>query len=163
MRAVVSNQKYAPIFCKYLEDHIGEPGLFDPNECRTIGNVQVNEDGTVEILAVVGFNRWTVHGVDGNIASDKTKRWASKEFISTCYNYAFEYANKTRINFGVRADNKDAIKLHESFGHKLECTLEDGDGEGKDVLIYGLTRKQWRKSKWNVSRINNKLDSEDKV
>jgi len=147
-RVIVVDHRYNDWFCQWITERIGEPGQFNPDECRTIAHMLVHDDGTPEILCVVAFNRWTAHTCEGSIASDGTKRWMSREFAFTVYDYAFRHADKSRLNFTVRADNTAAITMHEKLGHEFVCRLTDAHGEGKDAFIYGLTRKQWKKGRW---------------
>lgn len=147
-RVIITDQRYAPYFCKWLEDHIGEPCTFDPAETRTIAHVLFHEGKRFEVLAVVALNRWTTHTVDGSIASDGTKRWMSREFSWTVYDFAFRHADKSRMNFTVRPENAAAIAMHTKLGHRFESVLEDANGDGKALLLFGFTRRQWKESRW---------------
>lgn len=136
----------------WMSSRIGEAGLFTVDECRVIAHVQMSENRVLkpaDVLCVVALNRWTTHTVEGNIASDGTARWMSRAFAYTVYDYAFNYASKSRMNFSVRADNVDAIRMHEKLGHHFTAKLEDGYGEGKDLLLYGLTKRQWQAGRWS--------------
>jgi len=148
-RIIVTDQQYAPTFLQWMRERIGgDIGEFDAKECRTIAHVLIHDDKPAEILAVVAFNRWSPFACEGNIASDGTKRWFSREFAFTVYDFVFRHANKTRFNFTVSVDNKEAIQMHESLGHEYVAKLADAFGENEDALIYGLTRKQWQAGKW---------------
>lgn len=167
-RVIVTDQRWAPLFCRWLESNLQEPGTFDPNDTRTIAHVELSDDGSFEILCVVGLNHWTTHTVEGNIASDGTKRWCSRDFCFTVYDYAFRHADKSRMNFTVRPDNVDAIRMHEKLGHQFEFRLTDANGEGEDALIYGLTRSQWRSGRWarpsvarSAAHINTRTEQEE--
>ena len=158
-RVIVTDQRWAPLFCTWLQERIGEEGQFKPEEVRTIGHVLVHDENKFEILAVVGLNHWTVHTVEGNIASDGTKRWFSQDFAFTVYDYAFRHADKSRMNFTVRPENTAAIRMHEKLGHQFEFRLADAHGEGKDALIYGLTRRQWREGRWSAPKHTDSVNS----
>lgn len=149
-RLIVTDQQYAPVFLEWMRDRIaGDIGEFDANDCRTIAHVLLRDDSLPEILAVVAINRWSPFACEGNIASDGNRRWFSREFAFTVYDFVFRHANKTRFNFTVSVDNKEAIAMHESLGHEYVARLSDAFGENKDAFIYGLTRKQWLAGKWN--------------
>jgi len=148
-RIIVIDQQYAPEFLQWMRERIGgDIGEFGASDCRTIAHVLIHDDKPAEILAVVAVNRWSPFACEGNIASDGTKRWFSREFAFTIYDFVFRHANKTRFNFTVSVDNKEAIQMHESLGHEYVAKLVDAFGEDKDALIYGLTRKQWQAGKW---------------
>lgn len=148
MKAVITDQHWAPLFCQWITEHIGEPCTFDPADTRTIAHVQFNNDGTHEILCVFALNGWTPHTVTGSIASDGTKRWCTRGFLFTVYDYAFRHAGKSRINFVVDADNSLSILLQERIGHSLVGRLVDANGPGRDALLYGLTCNEWKASRW---------------
>lgn len=152
-RVIVTDQKYAPMFLQWMAGRIGvDIGGFSPDECRTIAHVLFYDDGQPpEILAVVAFNRWSPFACEGNIASDGTRRWFSRDFAYTIYDYVFRHAGKTRFNFTVSVDNEAAIAMHEGLGHNYVARLEDAFGEDKDAFIYGLTRKQWMAGRWSKS------------
>jgi RimJ/RimL family protein N-acetyltransferase len=148
-RVIVTGQQHAPVFLQWMRERIGgDVGEFDATDCRTIAHVLVHDDRPAEILAVVAFNRWTPFTCEGNIASDGTRRWFSRDFAFTIYDFVFRHADKTRFNFTVSTDNKEAIAMHKGLGHEYVARFTDAFGEGKDALIYGLTRKQWHAGKW---------------
>lgn len=148
-RVIVTDHRYAPVFLQWMRARIGgDIGEFNAHECRTIAHVLLHEDKPSEILAVVAVNRWSPFACEGNIASDGSKRWFSRDFAFTVYDFVFRHAGKTRFNFTVSTDNKEAIAMHESLGHEYVARLADAFGEDKDAFIYGLTRKQWQAGKW---------------
>jgi RimJ/RimL family protein N-acetyltransferase len=148
-RKIVTDQQYAPVFLKWMRERIGgDVGDFDAADCRTIAHVLVHDHKPPEILAVVAINRWSPFTCEGNVASDGTKRWFSRDFAFTIYDFVFRHAGKTRFNFTVSADNKEAIALHEGLGHEYVARFADAFGEDKDALVYGLTRRQWHAGKW---------------
>lgn len=148
-RVIVTDQQYAPALLQWMRERIsGDIGAFDASECRTVAHVLVHEDKPAEVLAVVAFNRWSPFACEGNIASDGTRRWFSRDFAFTVYDFVFRHAGKTRFNFTVTVDNKDAIAMHESLGHEYVARLLDAFGENNDALMYGLTRSQWQAGKW---------------
>jgi RimJ/RimL family protein N-acetyltransferase len=149
-RVIVTDQQHAPLFLQWMRERIGgNIGEFDATDCRTIAHVMTHDDKPAEILAVVAFNRWTPFTCEGNIASDGTRRWFTREFAFTIYDFVFRHAGKTRFNFTVSTDNGAAITMHQKLGHKYVARLEDAFGDDNDALIYGLTRKQWLAGPWS--------------
>ena len=148
-RVIVTDQQYAPVFLQWMRERIGGgTGEFDAKDCRTIAHVMLHDDSPPEVLAVVAINRWSPFACEGNIASDGKRNWFSRDFAYTVYDFVFNHAGKTRFNFTVSVDNKDAIAMHESLGHEYVARLTDAFGEDKDAFIYGITRKQWLAGKW---------------
>ena len=129
-RVIVTDQQHAPVFLKWMRERIGgDIGEFDAQVCRTIAHVLLHDDKPAEILAVVAINRWSPFACEGNIASDGTKRWFSRDFAFTIYDFVFRHAGKTRFNFTVSTNNKEAIAMHESLGHEFAGRFADAFGE----------------------------------
>lgn len=119
---------------------------FQLADCRTVSHIRKNDDNTYTILAVVVFNNWNVTYVEASIASS-TSRWATWNYIHACYEYAFT-KERTRINFVVETSNEDAIRMHKKLGHTCEGLLHDLFGNDKDAYVYGMTKRNYQKSKW---------------
>lgn len=148
-KIIVTDQQYAPVFLKWMGERIGgDIGAFDADDCRTIAHVLLHADRKPEILAVVAINRWSPFACEGNIASDGSRRWFSRRFAFTIYDFVFRHAAKTRFNFTTSVDNEAAIVMHRKLGHSYVARLEDAFGEEKDALMFGLTRKQWMAGPW---------------
>ena len=152
-RTVIGGPLHSALI-RWFESRIGVEGSWDTPEAQVIAHVIDTGRPAQEedVLCVVLLNHWTPHTVEGNIVSDGTKRWANRQFIYDTYHYVFEHANKTRFNFTVDPANTAAIAMHEALGHKLEGRFADAAGEGKDLLVYGLTRRDWRAGKWAQPR-----------
>lgn len=59
---------------------------------------------------------------------------------------AFETHNCLRITGTVPRSRRAAMRLNERMGFRYEGVLRDAvsfDGETEDVLVYGMTRKDW--------------------
>ena len=103
---------------------------------------RLNEDGTP--LAVVVFDRFDEHNCQMHIASDGTKRWYSKEFVSTCYRYAFNQMGLKRVTVVIREDNERSLKMCRQLGHTQECILKSWFGDKDGVLMRMLkTECKW--------------------
>lgn len=149
-KAIITDQQFATVLLKWMRERIGgDIGDFAADECRTIAHVLLHADREPEILAVVAINRWSPFACEGNVASDGTRRWFTREFAFTVYDFVFRHAAKTRFNFTVSVDNEAAITMHKKLGHSYVARLEDAFGEDKDALMYGLTRKQWMAGPWS--------------
>lgn len=139
---MIAVEKFAPYFTKWVNDKIGSE--FTPENSRYIAYVSGDE-----VLAVAVFDHWTKYQVEVSIASDGTKRWASRTFIRAIYDYAFTIPSCSRINMIVEVKNKDAIRLHEALGHTLEGQLVDWFGTGNDAFLYRLTKTEYLEGKWS--------------
>jgi len=149
-RRIVVNGPWRVPLIQWLAERIGHDAIWETEDARVIAHV-LDDGGPAReenVLAVVLLNHWTPHTCEGNIASDGTRRWMSRDFAFTVYDYVFNFAGKSRINFTVAPENAAAIRMHEKLGHQLEGRLEDADGEGRDLLIYGLTKRRWLAGPW---------------
>lgn len=149
-RLIITDQAVAPALLAWMKERIGPCGAFDPEDCRTIAHAIEHDDGRIEILCVVALNRWTPFSCEGNIASDMSKRWMTRDFAFAVYDFVFRHAGKTRFNFTVSVDNAEAIEMHERLGHRRIATLEDAFGEGRHALLFGLTRGQWKAGRFSA-------------
>lgn len=116
---------------------------FPADLCRAIA--YVNES---DILGAVVYHSWTPHSCELSIATDRSKRWATRRFITAIYKQAFVEFDKSRIHFTVDPTNTDSMRLQEKLGHKKECVLDDAAGEGKPLVLWGLTRKDWLRGRY---------------
>jgi len=146
-RKLIIDREHDTLFCNWLGPRIPGGAVYDPKLCRTIGHVEFSENG-VEILGVVVLNNWTSSACEGHFASNGSKDWCTHNCIFSLYDFVFDKAGKTRMNFHVSADNEPSIRFQNKVGHVLEGRLADYYGEGKDALLFGLTKKQWQASKW---------------
>lgn len=148
-RIIVDGPWRGPLI-DWFAERIGHPGDWHTPEARVIAHV-IDDGGQARkenVLCVVLLNHWTPFTVEGSIVSDGTKRWMSRDFAFTVYDAVFNFAGKTRMNFTVSPENTSAIRMHEKLGHRYEGRFEDALGEGKDALVYGLTKRQWLAGPW---------------
>lgn len=137
-----------PRYMRFVEErtaHIDGIEVFD--RANTWCCVHLGKRG--EIIGVVAFSDWHVNYVEASIASDGTARWATRRFLAYCYGYALDYADKLRMNMVTAADNHPAINMHKALGHVQEGQLRDWFGPGRDALIFGFTKQDWKRSRWN--------------
>lgn len=149
-RRIIVNGPWREPLIDWFTDRIGIAGTWKTDEARVIAHV-IDDGGPARpenVLVVVLLNHWTPFTCEGNIVSDGTRRWMSRDFAFTVYDYVFNQAGKTRMNFSVAPDNAAAIRMHEKLGHQFEGRFADALGDGNDLLIYGFTKRQWLASQW---------------
>jgi hypothetical protein len=135
-------------FCEWLYQHGGVGSRINANEARCIAYVQV-ADGVEEVLTVCALSRWTLGSCEASLASNGTKQAkASRQYIWTIFDFAFNHAGKTRMHTFVATDNHKSIAVQNMLGLKQEAVLKDHFGEGKDALLFGITKADWQKGKW---------------
>lgn len=133
------------VFIDYINNALDVK--FIPRDTRTVSHVRKNDDGTYTILAVIAFTRWSTNSVEASIASS-TPRWATWNYLNAAYNYAFTTHNKSKINFVAEESNIAALNMHKKLGNMPEGYLYDQFGEGKNAYLFGMTRTNFKESRW---------------
>lgn len=133
-----------PDLLAWTQQHVETGAVFTPETTRCVALL----DG-LSPLAVVAFDGWTERHVEATIASDGTRRWATRRFISAIYRYAFEDCERQRINMVTEVSNDAANRMHAALGHVLEGRFRDWIGPGRDVFFWGYTRDDWLSGRWH--------------
>ena len=84
------------------------------------------------------FNAW-VH-----LAAVPGRHWGNRAFLMACFTYPFVVCGVRRLSGTVEASNKDAQRLDEHLGFKVEAVLRGAAKDGGDVLIYVMHREECR-------------------
>lgn len=85
-----------------------------------------------------GVNMW-VH-----LAGDDSKRWMTKAYLHTCFDYVFNTAGCKRLSGQVEANNWQARRFDEHIGFSQEAVLKGAASDGGDVILYVMWRDQCR-------------------
>lgn len=96
-----------------------------------------------KIVAGVAYANWNGINVECHIASDETKRWATREYLWTIFDYPFNQLKVRRITVCVGEGNKDSRRFVEHLGFKIEARLEGAHPTGA-ILIYRMDRQDCR-------------------
>lgn len=106
--------------------------------------VGLEHDG--ELVAGVVFTLYT--GVNGavmmHVASDGSRHWMTRSYLSACFRYPFVQLQCRRVTGLVRADNLAAQHFDEHLGFKHEGLLREGCNDGTDLILYGMLRSECR-------------------
>lgn len=95
------------------------------------------------LVAGVAYAEWNGVNVVCHIASDGTKRWLTREFLWTIFDYPFNQLGCKRITVCVGSGNAASRKFVVHLGFSEEATLFGAHPTG-DILIYRMTRKECR-------------------
>lgn len=97
-----------------------------------------------ELISGVAYGQYSGPNIVAHIASDKSKRWMTKRYLWTIFDYPFNQLKVNRITCMIGPKNAASINLCERLGFERETTLQGAHSDG-DLLIY----RQWRKDcKW---------------
>jgi hypothetical protein len=130
---------------EWCQDHVDTGAVFTPESTRCVA--LLDDDFTP--IVVVALDGWTSNHVEATIASDGTKRWANRRFISAVYRYVFDVCGKTRLNMITAVSNTDANTMHTALGHVQEGRARDWFGADNDAYLWGYTRTDWLNGKWH--------------
>jgi hypothetical protein len=82
--------------------------------------------------------------VSMHVASDGSRRWMTRNFLSAVFLYPFEQLKVLRITGIVQAANTRALRFDRKLGFKIEGRLRRGAPDGSDVIVLGMLRSECR-------------------
>ena len=94
-----------------------------------------------ELAAGVVYCDWNRVNVQCHIASDGSKKWASRQFLWTIFDYPFVQLGVNRITVCVGEGNSASRRFVEHLGFRREATLHGAHPTG-DLLVYWM-KKEW--------------------
>lgn len=99
-----------------------------------------------ELVAGVVFDRYTGPGgsIFMHVASDGSRAWMTRAYLSACFRYPFLQERCRRITGLVRADNATAQRFDEHLGFKREGLIRQGCTDGTDMILYGMLVNECR-------------------
>lgn len=95
------------------------------------------------LVAGVAYANWNGVNVECHIASDRSKRWLTREFLHAIFWYPFEQLKVNRITVCVGEGNADSNRFVKHLGFVLESSLVGAHPTGK-LHIYRLWRHECR-------------------
>jgi len=96
-----------------------------------------------KIVAGVAYADWNGPNIVCHIASDRSRRWLTKQYLWTIFDYPFNQIGCKRITVCVGQGNRDSLRFVQHLGFALETTLESAHPSG-DLLIWRMWRKDCR-------------------
>lgn len=96
------------------------------------------------VIWVVVFSRFSARNCELTIATDGSKRWATKRSLRAIFGYPFRALNLRRVTFVVRDDNHKSrglvLRLGASFEGRVRKAF-DGDVDG---IVFGMLKEECR-------------------
>jgi len=105
-----------------------------------------------KIVAGVAYANWNGVNVECHIASDGSRRWLTREYLTTIFDYPFNQIGirpdgtrygANRITVVVGEGNTDSNRFVKNLGFELESRLEAAHPTG-DLLVYRMFRDRCR-------------------
>jgi len=111
-----------------------------------------------DLCAVVVLERIGRHTADVHIKSDGRRRWASRRIVKALFSIAFDTLDLNRMEARIATGNVASLQLVKRLGFRLEATLRDGHGPGRDAILAAITRKDCRWITQPVAQATTKED-----
>jgi RimJ/RimL family protein N-acetyltransferase len=96
-----------------------------------------------ELVAGVAYAEWNGPNVVCHIASDGSRRWMTREYLWTIFDYPFQQLEVKRITVCVGEGNSDSKRFVRHLGFELETTLRSAHPTG-DLLVYAMFKESCR-------------------
>ena len=114
------------------------------NEYGNFGtDVGIGWEKRGKIVAGVAYANWNGVNVECHIASDGSKRWLTRKYLWTIFDYPFKQLGAKRITVCVGEGNGDSTRFVRHLGFILETKLTAAHPTG-DIHIYRMYRQDCR-------------------
>jgi RimJ/RimL family protein N-acetyltransferase len=95
------------------------------------------------LVAGVAYAEWNGPNVVCHIASDGSRRWATRQYLWTIFDYPFNQLNANRITVCVGEGNGNSRRFVEKLGFAVEATLKEAHPTG-DLIVYRMWKSECR-------------------
>lgn len=118
---------------------------FDRLKCRWVAGLVAGQ-----IACVVVYSHFSSTNCLLSIATDDSKRWASRSLFRLVFRTAFIQWNLRRVTFIVSERNEVSLAMmrkqrgHFSIGATEEGRMRDLFPDGSAGIVFGLTREECR-------------------
>lgn len=92
------------------------------------------------IVAGVVYDEFNGQNVVCHIATDKSRQWASREYLRTIFDYPFNQMKVKRITVCVGEGNTDSRRFVLKLGFKAETTLRAAHPTG-DLIVFSMFKE----------------------
>lgn len=99
------------------------------------------EDDAGNVRCVCVYHDFRENSMEMTIAAD-TPRWATRGNIRAFLHYPFMQQGVSHVRAVVHQKNHRSRKLVKGFGFKLEGVLRHAAKDGKNLMLYGMIRKE---------------------
>ena len=96
-----------------------------------------------ELVAGVAYADWNGPNVVCHIASDGSRRWLTRQYLWTIFDYPFRQLKAKRITVAVGEGNNDSRRFVEHLGFSVEATLDRAHPTGA-LIVYRMFANECR-------------------
>lgn len=112
---------------------------FEEASCRWVAGLA---DGS--IVFVVVYSTFSRRSCELTIATDETRRWATKRTLHHIFRIPFVEWSLRRVMFVARADNTVSLDMIERLGAEREGQLRRHFSGDVDGVLFGMLREECR-------------------
>lgn len=112
---------------------------FAPDQCRWVAGL-----GDGGVVFVVVYSRFSARNCELTIATDMSRRWATRASLRAIFGVPFDFWKLRRVTFVARADNNRSIDMLWRLGALAEGRIEavfEGDVDG---VVFGMLKERCR-------------------
>ncbi len=121
------------------------------NEFGSFGtDIGIGQERNGLLVAGVAYADWNGPNVVCHIASDGSRRWATREYLRVIFDYPFMQLGCKRITALVGEGNSLSRRFVVHLGFELETTLASAHPTG-DLLVYAMFKESCRWTSRNCS------------
>jgi RimJ/RimL family protein N-acetyltransferase len=100
------------------------------------------EDANGNLCAGVLYDHFNGRSIAMHVAGDGGQ-WITRELLRAAFAYPFKQLGVRKVIGMVDSTNREARRLDEHLGFKLEATIKDAGPQGS-LLLYSMTAEQCR-------------------
>jgi len=143
MSLYLSNENQEALL-EWARDRIGFPGTW-PVGARALGVLDADADDRVRATLVTVQ---TYEGIiDAHLASDGSRRWATRNILGGFFGYMFFFREARRVQTVIDPENTDSVFMVYKMGFTFEGRVAASLDNGKDGVLLGMTPES---CKWIV-------------
>lgn len=105
-------------------------------DARAIG---LERDG--QLSAVTVFDTFSPKDCSMHIASDGSRRWLNRAYLTACFAFPFLQCGLRRVTGMVPASNTDALRFDEHLGFRREGYHRCAAADGGDMISLGMLKE----------------------
>ena len=106
-----------------------------------IGLLRLDGGGAWRMIAGVAYADWNGPNLVAHIASDGSRRWMTREYLWTIFDYPFNQQGVRRVTCMIGEGNRASVNLCERLGFEQEARLQGAHPSG-DLLVYRLFKER---------------------
>jgi len=106
--------------------------------------VAIGRETDGALRGVAAFDTFTPTSCLIHLASDGSRRWMTREFITRVFAYPFVQCGFRRVTCIISATNADSLRVTRHFGWVQEGVLRKAGTEGEDIIVFGMLREECR-------------------